>query len=1363
MDNDKSFLKNIKPVDIRFESPTFIDPLTSLFNRYYLDQFLPQEIQKSTLGNYPFTVLMIDLDNFKKINDDYGHLSGDKILKDVSGAIKKSLRQTDMVIRYAGDEFIVLLPGAGREKARSICENIIGAIQAAPFTDGKKHEFRLTLSIGYVVYPEDTREQIKLIDMADKALYLSKKRGRNRYSSAKEVTMEEASSLIAMDSFPCPKFIDQEKAMESLKLLYDKVVKTNSLEAVFISGPSGIGKSRILNEMAMIFKDSATLIRCSASLPNMKDPYHIFAKGIDAYVETMAADNPQLADILSNVTQDELSEAGLIVPSLRALVKKPSESKAGDKKRGFLLFKAFIDLLSRLVGAPPLLMIFDDVEWADEASLEILRYLIMRENNKNIFIVCAFTEEAIIEKTGGAGLRGLLKDIGRLSNVTNIKVADLSLKDTAEMVDAIFPGIGRSKNFVDLIYDAAKGNPSFIEEVLKSLVENGFIFYQDGSWQVKKGMTARDIPDSMEEIIKRRLRSLDDETKETILQAAVIGQDFQLGILKKMGDKNEGFLSELVGRAKSMRLVNESGKTGKFNFINKDIQDILYSELSEDRRNKLHYKIANILAGEHKDNLYDVAGEASFHYSHAPRQEKAEESGRELLKLTTELFDPVEIAEYIKQMAQDILSRKGKVNIELSKKVMAEASKFVLFFQGAIKKFRLYPSESSVRRDTLKQALQYLNTIFNEAGSLIITEVEKNLVINGKRVFFSDQRSSYAEDLLAIMMEHGIKTIALKKGVREDEMSVFISQLSESPKDAVDKGGWAAIIEKDKLEHIGIDEVRFVSVDEYARGQQGTKKLEDLMFMDFLMGKVDRQEIDRAKIVNAIKKDPEEIAHAMMDLANMSTAKDKTTDEAKVISDAMMKIGSEILGEDSKGLGQEDVLAKVILALEPNLRNKVFRYFLAESGKEQEKAGSDIMRSVPDDLILKMIRDEYKNNMDNPLIAKEFIDGVLPHEARRKELLAKIEPELSALGINKKELSFVVGQTNWKDLPMDRRIEMLLRLPDDYYSEPVLNKIKGVLEELDSAGKKEGLKNTISRFLIKAKKVNAAAHKELLGTIIDFVKGPFVSMTESYLQKTGRIDAISGMLEDEKNPAIFAYLLDITKQIIDGFLDSYVDPKDIILKKVKSAARKIFFINQLFYSLLKWFKTEEEGDPQIRASIKDSILEISGTSFLQMLAYSMIDETAKIKYDMQDIYLIVKDKFVDTLINLAVSKNLNLNDPFREFLIRKKFAGLLVMLKDVSLGRLNKVLSDMTGEPSVQMIELAGYFKDEGLVDWLSPFAHHINPATRAAAIQALGDIGDEKSVKILAEVVDREKDAGIKNMANVRLQRLMKRNPPRQ
>ncbi|MFA6079426.1 MAG: diguanylate cyclase, partial [Candidatus Omnitrophota bacterium] len=902
MSDELSFQKN----------SALLDPLTGLYNRHYLEQFVPQELKKAQAGNYPLSLLMIDVDKFKKINDSYGHLCGDKALKHAAGIMKKTVRQNDTVIRYAGDEFLILLPGADKDTTSAICKNLLSNIEKNQLTIDKDRVLDITLSIGYAVYPEDSGEQLKLIDMADKALYLSKKQGRNRFSSAKEVTVEEVSSLVAMDAFPCRNFIGRREELEKLKQLFDSVAGSKMPQAAFISGPSGVGRSRILDEIKNYVKDKGSLIYCGASSPHAEDPYYLFAKGIGDHIDLSGIDDPRIMDVISKMPAAELSELSLIIPQLRKLAKRSADLNAEDTGRRFLLFEAFSDILNWMADHESVLMIFDDIDWADKASLELLRYLIKHEANRNMFIACSFANRPT-GAAAAAALQAMLKETSNNASVSNIALADLSAGDTTTMMDAIFPGISKAKGFAGLIYNTTKGNPYFIEEMLKFLVEKGVIFYQKDIWHVRDGIGEKEIPASLNEIIKVRLTSLDDETKEMMLQAAVIGKNFDADMLKKIGEKNEGFVSEFLARAKNMHLVDGSEGSGKFNFINENTQNILYGELNEAARNKLHYKIAQLLVNEHKDNLYDVAGEAAFHYSHAPGEEKALKSGKELLEKASELFDPDEIRDSLEQFARELASKKEKTIVELSDKAMKEATKFVLFVHGTMKKMRLYPPNSSVRLNTIKEVHQVLNQIFLEVDSLILTEIEKSLVINGRRLSPAEESYAKAGEFLLIMREHGMKTISIKRGMREDELNNLISHFSRTRKEIVDRGGWATVINKEALEHVGIDELHFISVDEYAKASPGKRPLHDFMLMEFLLGKADQRGLNKEEIARNIGKNPQRIAQTIMDMANIAFEKDKTRDDAKIVTDVITKIDSQILEGSSSEEERGKDLAKVIM------------------------------------------------------------------------------------------------------------------------------------------------------------------------------------------------------------------------------------------------------------------------------------------------------------------------------------------------------------------------------------------------------------------------------------------------------------------
>jgi diguanylate cyclase (GGDEF)-like protein len=159
------------------------DILTGLYNRAYLQQSLQEEFETADRHGWPFAVMFVDLDDFKRINDAYGHLAGDQILRNTARALKEATRASDIVARYGGEEFVIVLPGAGADAAVTSCERLLAALRAIRHRVDDDNHLTVTGSIGIAVHGEQTRfANIEdILRAADEALYTAKRRGRDRF------------------------------------------------------------------------------------------------------------------------------------------------------------------------------------------------------------------------------------------------------------------------------------------------------------------------------------------------------------------------------------------------------------------------------------------------------------------------------------------------------------------------------------------------------------------------------------------------------------------------------------------------------------------------------------------------------------------------------------------------------------------------------------------------------------------------------------------------------------------------------------------------------------------------------------------------------------------------------------------------------------------------------------------------------------------------------------------------------------------------------------------------------------------------------------------------------------------------------
>jgi two-component system cell cycle response regulator len=161
-----------------------VDWLTGLYNHGYFRKFLDLEIKKSLRQRFPVNLIMIDIDNFKAVNDAYGHPTGDVILQELAQVVRKAVREVDLVARYGGDEFAVVLPYSDGHRALRVAHRIDKAIKTHGFSPkASAPKTRLTVSMGVAGYPEDAVHVDELIHSADQKLYEAKIKGKNQISA----------------------------------------------------------------------------------------------------------------------------------------------------------------------------------------------------------------------------------------------------------------------------------------------------------------------------------------------------------------------------------------------------------------------------------------------------------------------------------------------------------------------------------------------------------------------------------------------------------------------------------------------------------------------------------------------------------------------------------------------------------------------------------------------------------------------------------------------------------------------------------------------------------------------------------------------------------------------------------------------------------------------------------------------------------------------------------------------------------------------------------------------------------------------------------------------------------------------------
>lgn len=164
----------------RLQKLAALDPLTNIYNRRFGMARLSEEFVRAVRETGHIGIMMFDIDHFKKVNDTYGHLAGDRVLIQIAKTARAALREGDILMRYGGEEFLAILPAASKENARDIAERMRRMVEETSVADGDQ-SIRVTISIGITSYPElDVTGEQELVKRADEALYVAKETGRNK-------------------------------------------------------------------------------------------------------------------------------------------------------------------------------------------------------------------------------------------------------------------------------------------------------------------------------------------------------------------------------------------------------------------------------------------------------------------------------------------------------------------------------------------------------------------------------------------------------------------------------------------------------------------------------------------------------------------------------------------------------------------------------------------------------------------------------------------------------------------------------------------------------------------------------------------------------------------------------------------------------------------------------------------------------------------------------------------------------------------------------------------------------------------------------------------------------------------------------
>jgi class 3 adenylate cyclase len=389
-----------------------------------------------------------------------------------------------------------------------------------------------------------------------------------------------------------------------------RVASGSGNEVVLVAGEPGEGKSTLVSEIARRAHDGGATIILGRCDEEVGSPYGPFKEAVGHLV----------SHVEKRLLRAHVGEHGPVlarlVPTLgqRVVDLPDTRSSEADSER-YLLFAAVVGLLDAVSDDHPLILIVEDLHWADAPTLHLLRYVVSSSRSSRLLLLGTYRDAEL------SSAHPLMATLAALRREPNVTFVPLKGFDPAAVVAFMESAAGHeldgdSVALAHAVYLETDGNPFFVTEVLRHLSETGAIVQdRSGRWAAASGSEPISLPQSVRQVIGARVGHVGQTAAKALFVAAVVGREFDLGLLAMVTGMGEEELLEVLDRAYGASLAREvPGPAGRYAFQHALIQHTIYEDLGPTKRTRLHHEVAEALERLCGDNTRSRAGELARHY-----------------------------------------------------------------------------------------------------------------------------------------------------------------------------------------------------------------------------------------------------------------------------------------------------------------------------------------------------------------------------------------------------------------------------------------------------------------------------------------------------------------------------------------------------------------------------------------------------------------------------------------------------------------------------------------------------------------------------------------------------------------------------
>jgi len=448
---------------------------------------------------------------------------------------------------------------------------------------------------------------------------------REQIEQGEVVAAAEPAAVPSIGRVAWGTFVGREREMEQLK---EKLAGAFSGlgSVVMVVGDAGIGKTRLLQEFATYARlRGAHVLWGAAYEGEARLPYGPLAEALRDYVSRTSVETLRLA-----VTEGS-SVLAPLAPELKTkLPDLPEPPPVAAEAEAYRLFQEVTEFLKNASTSAPLLLVLEDLQWADKGSCSLLQHLARRLAGARLLVAISCREA---ELEAGHPLRECLPHLRRESGFWELPLKGLRESEVKELI-TVLAEHDVAQPLVLALHQETEGNPFFIQETLKHLIETDVLYQEEGRWTSKAAISDIGLPESVREVMERRLAGLSQECRRLLQVGAVLGRRFSLSLAQRVADLDEEVILRTVEEALAAQVVREQRQERRtyYQFTSTLLRENLYGRLSAPRRERLHLRAAHALEEAYPDHLENYAAELAYHYREAGEGAPAETAYRWTVK-----------------------------------------------------------------------------------------------------------------------------------------------------------------------------------------------------------------------------------------------------------------------------------------------------------------------------------------------------------------------------------------------------------------------------------------------------------------------------------------------------------------------------------------------------------------------------------------------------------------------------------------------------------------------------------------------------------------------------------------------------------